>query len=132
MKRPDTTSPADFRASEQDRVGEPTSGPSDALIEGTRRAMDPPGDARHDLIEAAVSRLEPRKRKLERPPARWEAAIAGLLVGLATFAFLLGRMTVADTAPLLLRVLASVVCGGAVAAYLWYRDRARSQLRSPN
>ena len=125
MRRPDTTSPADPRADEEDRVEEPTSGMPDALVEGTRMAMDPPGDARHDLIEAAISRLEPRKRKLERPPARWEAVIAGLLVGLATFAFLLGRMTGAETAPILLRAAASVVCGGAVAAYLWKRDRAR-------
>lgn len=125
MKRPDATAPAEPRVGEQDRVDEPMSYPSDALVEGTRIAMDPPGDARHDLIEAAVSRLEPRKRELERPPARWEAVIAGLLVGLATFAFLLSRMTGGETVPLLLRVAASVVCGGAVAAYLWKRDRPR-------
>lgn len=125
MKRPDTRAPADPPVGEQDRVGGPTSDPSDELVAGTRLAMDPSRDPRYDLIEAAISRLEPRKRKLERPSARWEAAIAGLLVGLATFAFLVGRMTGAETAPVLLRAAASVVCGGAVAAYLWKRDRVR-------
>ena len=97
----------------------------DAMVEGARLAMNPPGDARHDLIDAAISRLEPRKRKLERPPARWEVAVAGLLVGVAMFAFLMGRMTESGPAPLLLCAVASVVGGGVVAAYLWSSGRHR-------
>ena len=91
MTRPDATERADSGAGKQD---------PDGIVEGTRLAMGPPGDARHDLINAAIARLEPRKRKLERPPARWEAALAGFLVGLAMFAFLIGRMTEVESVPL--------------------------------
>ena len=115
MTRPDAKERADSGAGKQD---------PDGIVEGTRLAMGPPGDARHDLINAAIARLEPRKRKLERPPARWEAALAGFLVGLAMFAFLIGRMTEVESVPVVLRAVASVVGGGLVAAYLWKRDRA--------
>lgn len=126
MKRPDTTRSAESESGERDRVEKPAGDPlHDAIVEGTRLAISPPGDARPDLIDAAISHLEPRKRQLERRPARWEVAIAGFLVGLAMFAFLVGRMTEAGTAPVLLRALLSVVGGGLVAAYLWKRDRAR-------
>ena len=128
MKRPDTTESAESAPNERegDRVGEPAGDPlPDELVEVTRMAMSPPGDARHDLIDAAIARLEPRKRKLERPPARWEFALAGLLVGLAMFAFLVGRMTEGEAAPLLIRAVAAVVGGGLVAVYLWKRDRPK-------
>ncbi len=128
MKRPDTTESAASARDERERyqVGELEGDPlPDELVEGTRLAMRPPGDTRHDLIDAAITRLEPRRRKLERPPARWEFAVAGLLVGLAIFAFLVGRMTEGEAVTLLLRVVAAVVGGGLVAAYLWKRDRPK-------
>lgn len=126
MKSPDTTESADAGGGGQDQVEEPVGDRlHDAIAEGTRSAMSPPGETRHGLIDAAISRLEPRKRKLERPPAGWEVALAGFLVGLALFAFLASRMTEAETAPLLLRAVASVVGGGVVAAYLWNRGRPR-------
>lgn len=128
MKRPNKTEPAESVPGERavERAGEPEGDPfPDELVEGTRLAMSPPGDARHDLIDAAITRLEPRHRKLERPPARWEFVLAGFLVGLAIFAFLVGRMTEGETATLLLRVVAAVVGGGLVAAYLWKKDRPK-------
>ena len=126
MKRPDMTESAESSAGEQDQAGKPVGDAVDAAIaEGTRLAMIPPGDARHDLIDAAITRLQPRKWKLERPPARWEVALAGFLVGLAMFAFLVGRMPEAETAPLLIRAVASVVGGAAVVAYVWERDSRR-------
>ncbi len=119
MKRPQST--------ESTELAELGSGDSvhDALVEGARLAMSPPGDARHDLIDAAIARLEPRKRKLERPPERWEVAVAGLLVGLAMLAFLMGRMTVSGPESLAHCAVASVLGGGVVAAYLWNSARRR-------
>ena len=128
MKRPDTTESAASAPDERERyqVGEPEGDPlPDELVEETRLAMRPPGDTRHDLIDAAIARLEPRRRKLERPPARWEFALAGLLVGLVIFAFLVGRMTEGEAAPLLIRAVAAVVGGGLVGVYLWKKDRPK-------
>ena len=97
----------------------------DRIVTGTPLALRPPGETRLDLIDAAISRVARRKRKLERPPARWEVALTGALVGLATFAFLVGRATEVETVPLLLRALAAVVGAVAVAVYLRIRDRRR-------
>ncbi|MYG82152.1 MAG: hypothetical protein F4187_10535 [Gemmatimonadetes bacterium] len=124
MKHRDASEATALEAAERDRDSRRESDPvHEAMVEEARLAMHPRGEARHDLIEATMTRLEPRKRKLERPPARWESAVAGLLVGLAMFAFLVGRMTEAEAAPLLVRAVASVVVGGVVAVYLWRRDR---------
>ena len=126
MKSPGTPESAQSWGGGQGQAGKSAGGAlPDALVEGTRTAMSPPGDARHDLIDAAISRLEPRKQKLDRPPAPWEVALAGFLVGLAMFAFLVGRMTEAEAAPVLLRAVASVAGGGVAAAYLWNRGRPR-------
>ena len=124
MTRSGTTEPAESGPGGEARAGKSMAGSlSDRIVEGTRLALDPPGDARKDLIDAAISQLARRKRKLDQSPSRWEVALAGFLVGLAIFAFLVGRMTEVETAPVLLRALASVVGGAAVAAYLWSRDR---------
>lgn len=126
MTRPGMTEPAESGAGEQDQAGNPMGEPlADGIVEGTRLAIGPPGDARHDLIDAAIARLVPRKRRLDRPTARWEVAIAGFLVGLATFAFLIGRSNELESVPVVLRALVAVVGGGLVAVYLWKRDRTR-------
>lgn len=125
MTRPDTARLAESEAGVRDQGGERVSSalPRE-IVDGTRSALGPPGDARHDLIDAAIARVARRRLKLERPPARWEVALAGFLVALAMFVFLVGRMTEMGSVPLVVRVVASVVGGGAVAAYLWRRDRA--------
>ena len=97
------------------------------ILHGTRHALYPPGEVRPELVDRAMARITQRAEQLGKPTSRWELAVSGILVAVATAAVLLtGPTFVPSVVTALVSSFASAV---ATVLFLQKRDENRRAVR---
>lgn len=96
------------------------------IVHGTRYALDPPGEVPQYLNARVMAEITRRSRQLEKKAAWWELSISGVLVAVATFAYLV----LWPGGPVGPSMVPSLVCAiiGGVSATLFFRKQDESRL----
>lgn len=89
------------------------------IVHCAHDALYPDGEVRHDLNQHVMARIAQRARAQERPSTGWEHCVSGILVSVATGAFLLASPNQSSMAPVWVVFACAVLA--AVIATLFFR-----------
>ena len=96
------------------------------IVHGARYALDPPEEVPQYLNTRVMTEITRRARQLEKKAAWWELTISGVLVAVATFAYLF----LWPSGPVAPSMVPSLVCAiiGGVSAILFFRKQDERRL----